>query len=424
MVAGVDKRVPVTILTGLNGSGKTTLLNHILTEAHGKKIAVIESEFGEVGIDDELLKRNFRVQAEEEIIETMDIGMGGTVRRDLIVVLKRLAERVAKEALHLDGIIIEMKGMVDPVPVAQTFFVNSEIEEFAHLDGIVTVVDAEHIERHLDEKKLDGAENEAAKQLAFADRMLLNKIDLASEEALVRIEGRLRSINSLAPIQRTEKSIVSFDNVLNIHGFDLSRTMEIYSIKRDCEVLNAEGEHDKSVTSFSIVEPLDLDFGDLQGFFGEILETKGADIYRMKGVLAIQGYDRSFVCQSVHMSFIGDFDEPWDTEQRESKLVIIGKNLDHFILRERFKKCIATSAKDQKRIDQLRFKIGDVVQCAMGFDVWSEGEIVAVLYRDDLMPPGIVAPYRVKLNDGTLIWTEADIESFVRRPEFNCIPCA
>jgi len=405
-------KVPVTVLTGFLGSGKTTLLNHLLTATHGKKLAIIENEFGEVGIDDDLLAKNTKLQADEEIIEMMNGCICCTVRQDLIVILKKLAKRVASGKLKLDGIVIETTGMADPAPVAQTFFVDDDVKNFARLDGIITLVDAKHIEQHLDEEKPEGAENEAVEQVAFADRMLLNKTDLVTEADLERVEARLKSINSFAPILRCSQSNISVDSVLNICAFDLKRTLEM-----DAEFLNTEGEHehDNTVSSLAITEDGEVDLDLVQDWVSKILQEKGADIYRMKGVLAIANANKKFVYQAVHMIFNGNFEEEWaPDEKKESKLVFIGKNLDHEALKAAFMACISTPEAREKKLKALRFGIGDKVQCNTGGG-WAKGTVVKLMYREDDMPPGMVAPYQVQLDDGNLIYAPADEDTLIKK---------
>ena len=258
-------------LTGFLGSGKTTLLNHILTAQHGKKIAIIENEFGEVGIDDALLQKNMKERSDDEVIEMLNGCICCTVRQDLITVFQKFVKRL-QEGGKLDAVIIETTGMADPAPVAQTFFVDEMVQTWFKLDGIVTMVDAKHIEQHLDDEKPEGAENESEEQVAFADRLVINKIDLVPDEKdLARIEARLRSINNFAPIVRTERSQVNVDNVLNLNAFDLEKTLE-----RDAEFLDTESEHvhDETISSLGIRSKESVDLGQFQDYLSFLLREK------------------------------------------------------------------------------------------------------------------------------------------------------
>ncbi|TVQ22782.1 MAG: GTP-binding protein [Leptolyngbya sp. DLM2.Bin15] len=312
---------PVTVLTGYLGAGKTTLLNRILTYEHGKKVAVIVNEFGEVGIDHQLV-----VDADEEIFEMNNGCICCTVRGDLIRIIGNLMKRRDR----FDHLVIETTGLADPAPVIQTFFVDEDVQAQSQLDAVVTVVDAQHIWQHWDAE-------EAVEQIAFADVILLNKIDLVTPEQLDKLEHRIRDMNAIAKIHRTRDAQIDMDDILGISAFDLNQALQI-----DPEFLSETAhEHDETVSSIAIVEPGALHGDRLNAWMGELLRDHGPDIFRMKGILNLDGEDCRFVFQGIHMLFDGRQDRPWrPDESRKNELVFIGRNLESLNLRERFRECL------------------------------------------------------------------------------------
>ena len=332
-------QIPVTVLTGYLGSGKTTLLNRILQENHGKRYAVIVNEFGEIGIDNDLI-----VESDEEIYEMNNGCVCCTVRGDLIRVVEGLMRRPGR----FDAIVVETTGLADPVPVAQTFFMDDDVKSKTRLDAVVALVDAKHLPLRLKDSR------EAEDQIAFADVVVLNKTDLVTPEELRAVEATVRAINPSAKIHRTERSGVALTEVLDRGAFDLSRALE-----NDPHFLDAHDEHDHdhhhgdddhdhaSPIHDVTVKSVSLRGGEMdpKKFFPwieKITQMEGPNILRLKGIIALKDDPDRYVIQGVHMIIEGDHQRAWkDGEKHESRLVFIGRELDAERLKRTFEACQA-----------------------------------------------------------------------------------
>ena len=342
-----SEKIPVTVLTGYLGAGKTTLLNRILSENHGKKYAVIVNEFGEIGIDNDLI-----IGADEEVFEMNNGCICCTVRGDLVRIMGGLMKRKGK----FDAIIVETTGLADPAPVAQTFFVDEDVQKNARLDAVVTVADAKWLADRLKDAP------EAKNQIAFADVIVLNKTDLVSKPELAEVEARIRGINPYAKLHRTERCKVALADVLERGAFDLDRILDL-----EPDFLEAGDEHDhhhhghdhhdhdhghghglkhyhdEDMQSLSLRSDKPLDPMKFMPWLQNLVATEGQKILRSKGILAFTDDDDRYVFQGVHMMLEGDHQRKWkDDEPRESRLIFIGRELPEQAIRDGFESCIVS----------------------------------------------------------------------------------
>jgi G3E family GTPase len=346
----MNEKIPVTVLTGYLGAGKTTLLNRILSEPHGKKYAVIVNEFGEIGIDNDLI-----VGADEEVFEMNNGCICCTVRGDLIRIIDGLMRRKGK----FDAIIVETTGLADPAPVAQTFFVDENVGTKAKLDAVVTVADAKWLRDRLKDAP------EAKNQIAFADVILLNKTDLVTDAELREVEARIRAINPYAKLHRTQRAQIPLNEVLDRKAFDLERILDIEPAFLEADDhghahdhhdhghdhdghshSHAHGGlkhyHDEDMQSISLKTDQPLDPDKFFPFIQNLTQAEGPNILRSKGILSLRDDPQRFVFQGVHMMLDGDHQREWrPDEKRESRLVFIGRNLPEEKIRKGFESCVS-----------------------------------------------------------------------------------
>ncbi len=343
----MSDKIPVTVLTGYLGAGKTTLLNRILSEPHGKKYAVIVNEFGEIGIDNELV-----VGADEEVFEMNNGCICCTVRGDLVRIIDGLMRRKGK----FDAIIVETTGLADPAPVAQTFFIDENVGRKAKLDAVVTVADAKWLQERLKDAP------EAKNQIAFADVILLNKTDLVAAEELSELEARIRGINPYARVHKTERCRIALPEILGRNAFDLDRILELepeFLNNGDHHDHDRDGHphghghhhhdgsslkhyHDEEMQSFSLKSERPLDADKFFPWVQDLVQKEGPNILRCKGILSFKDDDERFVFQGVHMILDGDHQRPWNEgEKRESRIIFIGRNLPQEKIKAGFEGCLA-----------------------------------------------------------------------------------